>query len=216
VESLINQLGRFDLEKSQWSWIPQIWLLSRVFPFRKSGAKHIGCSPSQARLLALLLSSFLHGMFFVMMGTKGRFWVLFGAYILAAFARAILTGEITGVVNILLALMSACFLSVIVSTITFKSPRRNLIDMKERLFCLWSPTVDWLCLWFMEWVDFSETMIFSDLLNEHFRLRWSGIPLVVPSPYHQRRAVVPILLRLTRSIRLQHDFSSSYIHAYCD
>jgi hypothetical protein len=34
-------------------------------------------------------------MFFVVMGTKGGFWVLFCAYALAAFARAILSGEIS-------------------------------------------------------------------------------------------------------------------------
>lgn len=119
MESIINQLGCFDLAKSQPSWIPQTCLPSKFFSFRKGASKHTGFSPSQARLLALLLSSFLHGMFFVMMGTKGGFWVLFGAYVIAAFARAILTGEITSFVDILLALTSPCFLSVIVIIITF-------------------------------------------------------------------------------------------------
>lgn len=94
VESLISQLGRFDLAKSRWRWIPCTWLPFRIFPFKKGNTKHTGFSPSQARLLALVLSSCLHGMFFVMMGTKGGFWVLFFAYALAAFARAILTASL--------------------------------------------------------------------------------------------------------------------------
>jgi len=110
----MNQLGRFDMAKSQWCWIPQTRLGSTIL-FKKSGATNTGFSPSQARLQALLLSSFLHGMFFVMMGTKGGFWVLFWAYALAAFARAILSGEISTTANILPVLMSYS-ISVTVST----------------------------------------------------------------------------------------------------
>lgn len=50
-------------------------------------------SAVQARHVGLFVSSILHGMFFVVMGTRGGFPVLFFAYALAAFARAILTGE---------------------------------------------------------------------------------------------------------------------------
>ena len=123
VESLINQLGCFNLAKSQWSWIPHTRLLSKIFSFRKGGAIKTGFSPSQARLLALLMSSLLHGMFFVMMGTKGEFWVLFGAYVLAAFARAILTGEIT-IVSHIRVLMIFCYTSVFVIIIAFRSKEK--------------------------------------------------------------------------------------------
>lgn len=91
VETVVNKLGCFDLEKRHWSWIPYTNLFSRPSP-GKPKEKKIGYSPSQARLLALLLSSTLHAVFFVMMGTEAGFWVSFGAYAIAAFARSILTG----------------------------------------------------------------------------------------------------------------------------
>ena len=92
MESIINQLGRFSPTSGNWSWIPKISFLP-LFLFAKQPQKVIGYSPSQARLLALLLSSCLHGIFFIMMGSKGEFWHSFCAYMLAAFARSILTGR---------------------------------------------------------------------------------------------------------------------------
>ncbi|KAF8807212.1 MFS general substrate transporter [Phlegmacium glaucopus] len=89
VESIINQLGRFSPTNVHWSW----FLRMSIFPeflSSKKPRKVIGYSPSKARFLALLLSSCLHGMFFVMMGSHGGYWVSFCAYALAAFARSIL------------------------------------------------------------------------------------------------------------------------------
>ncbi|KDR84783.1 hypothetical protein GALMADRAFT_131573 [Galerina marginata CBS 339.88] len=93
VESIIHQLGRFDPAKSHWSWLPKTNLFSR-FSTRSREEKDVGYSSSQARLLALLSSSILHGMFFVMMGSRGGYWVSFGAYSVAAFARSILTASL--------------------------------------------------------------------------------------------------------------------------
>ncbi|PPQ90444.1 hypothetical protein CVT25_014962 [Psilocybe cyanescens] len=90
VESIVNQLGCFDLTSNHSSWIPR--LSFSCLSIRKPGNNKIGYSPSQARHVALLVSSILHGMFFVMMGSRGGFWVVFGAYAVAAFARSILTG----------------------------------------------------------------------------------------------------------------------------
>ena len=92
VESIINQLGRFSPTSGHWSWFPKISFLPQ-FLSAKQPQKVIGYSPSQARLLAVLLSSCLHGMFFIMMGSKGGFWLSFCAYMVVAFARSILTGK---------------------------------------------------------------------------------------------------------------------------
>uniref|UniRef100_A0A8H7Y8V3 Major facilitator superfamily (MFS) profile domain-containing protein n=1 Tax=Psilocybe cubensis TaxID=181762 RepID=A0A8H7Y8V3_PSICU len=89
VESIINQLGRFRLVADHSSWIPAIQLLKT-----KQSDNEIGYSPSQARHISLLVSSILHGMFFVMMGSRGGFWAAFGAYAVAAFARSVLTGRL--------------------------------------------------------------------------------------------------------------------------
>jgi len=91
VEMIMNYLGRIDLSKPCWSWIPESGFLSRLLlPIRRE--RNVGYSPTQARLLALVISSILHGIFFVMMGSRRGFWVCFLAYALAAFARSILTG----------------------------------------------------------------------------------------------------------------------------
>lgn len=93
VESIVNQLGRFDPSKNAWSWVPQMNLFRHIFA-RDRSKKNPAFSPSQARFLSLLVSSSLHAMFFVVMGiARGGFWVLFFAYALAAFSRSILTGE---------------------------------------------------------------------------------------------------------------------------
>lgn len=93
VESIIKQLGGFSPTDGHWSWFPATSFLS-VFTSAKNPRKIIGYSPSQSRLLVLLVSSCLHGMFFVMMGSEGGYWVSFCAYALAAFARSLLTGII--------------------------------------------------------------------------------------------------------------------------
>ena len=96
VESIINQLGLFSPTSGHWSWFPKISFFSQFFSAKQpqpQPQKVIGHSLSQARLLAVLLSSVLHGMFFIMMGSKGGFWLTFSAYILSSFARSILTGK---------------------------------------------------------------------------------------------------------------------------
>ncbi|KAF9557867.1 MFS general substrate transporter [Agrocybe pediades] len=87
LELLVNSLGRFDVEREQWSWIPRVFSRSRPH-------STVAFSTSQARLLSLLFSSSVHGAFFVMMGARGGFGGSFAAYSVAAFARAILTGTL--------------------------------------------------------------------------------------------------------------------------
>lgn len=215
MESLIHQLGRFDLAKSQWSWIPQTWLHFKIFSFKKGDANNTGFSPSQARLLALLLSSFLHGMFFVMMGTRGSFWVLFCAYALAAFARSILTGEILITANIF-PRVDVLFHQRHCEYLLCFTRGRRLTYVKEHVFCRWSQRVTWICIWLMEWVTLYPRLFFLALLIDNPRLGRSCIALSVSSCYRQRSAVVPFLLWLTCSIRHQRHFSGSYIQAYCE
>ncbi|KAF9535544.1 major facilitator superfamily domain-containing protein [Crepidotus variabilis] len=92
IETLIHFLGQFDLSKTHWSWIPEFTFFGIRSP--RKAPKSVGNSPSQARLLALLIASILHGSFFVMMGSRGSFWVMFFAYSVAAFARSILTATL--------------------------------------------------------------------------------------------------------------------------
>ncbi|CAA7264720.1 unnamed protein product [Cyclocybe aegerita] len=89
VELIINYLSQFNLAKTCWSWFPASILFSP-----KHTQKKLGFSPSQGRLLTLLFSSTVHAMFFVMMGSKNGYWVLFFAYVVAAFARSILTASL--------------------------------------------------------------------------------------------------------------------------
>jgi hypothetical protein len=49
-------------------------------------------SGSQGRHLVLLIASIAHAMYFVMMGTRSGFPVMFLAYVVSAFARALLAG----------------------------------------------------------------------------------------------------------------------------
>ncbi|KAJ3507663.1 hypothetical protein NLJ89_g6181 [Agrocybe chaxingu] len=89
VELIINYLSQFNLTKTCWSWFPASILFSR-----KHTQKKLGFSPSQGRLLTLLFSSTVHAMFFVMMGSRSGYWVLFFGYVVAAFARSILTASL--------------------------------------------------------------------------------------------------------------------------
>ncbi|KJA25980.1 hypothetical protein HYPSUDRAFT_64204 [Hypholoma sublateritium FD-334 SS-4] len=87
VESIIHRLGRFDPTKSTSTCVPQLNL------FARGPLKETGFSPAQAKWVSLLVSSTLHALFFVIMGTARGYWPLFCAYAVAAFARSILTGK---------------------------------------------------------------------------------------------------------------------------
>ncbi|KAF8898373.1 major facilitator superfamily domain-containing protein [Infundibulicybe gibba] len=78
VESVMNHLGRIPLHHKG--------------PFASNGSSAYGYSASRARHLTLILGSVLHACFFIIMGSRGGFPALFMAYVVAAFARAFLTG----------------------------------------------------------------------------------------------------------------------------
>lgn len=102
VEHIVNRLGQINAARDSWSWFPYIAFVDKYMRRRRgSPPKCIGFSPSQAQFISLLVASTLHAMFFVIMGNGRGFWMLFCAYIVAAFARSILTGQTTALLLIL-------------------------------------------------------------------------------------------------------------------
>lgn len=92
VELVNRKLGAFDFSDSTISWVPRLQTLS-LLGLQKTNAKTVGYSGYQARILGLLLSSILHGTFFIIMASRGGFAALFCAYVVAALARSVLTGK---------------------------------------------------------------------------------------------------------------------------
>lgn len=88
AERVLNYIGRFNVGKAK---VPAKEL--RPAFFARSSREGVGFSPSQARFFSLVISSVLHGLHFIMMGSRSGFPMMFSAYVLAAFARAFLTGE---------------------------------------------------------------------------------------------------------------------------
>ncbi|KAF9459473.1 major facilitator superfamily domain-containing protein [Collybia nuda] len=89
VESILKALGRIPLGAGRNNIVPP--RVARLFSARNSAG---GYSASQARSLTLAIACILHGVHFIMIGLKGGFGVTFLAYAVAAFARALLTGEL--------------------------------------------------------------------------------------------------------------------------
>ena len=82
VESIINVLARFRLRR-----------LKNIFKKNRNEDLNAHSSSSQGRHLVLLIASIAHAMYFVMMGSRSGFPVMFLAYVVSAFARALLTGQ---------------------------------------------------------------------------------------------------------------------------
>ena len=85
VESIITILARFQLRR-----------LKKIF-FKKNNLSEDGLythsSGSQGRHLVLLIASIAHAMYFVMMGSRSGFPIMFLAYVVSALARALLAGQ---------------------------------------------------------------------------------------------------------------------------
>ena len=87
VESIITILARFQLLR-----------FKKIF-FKKNNCIEddlrldTHSSSSQGRHLVLLIASIAHAMYFVMMGSRSGFPVMFLAYVVSAFARALLAGQ---------------------------------------------------------------------------------------------------------------------------
>ena len=85
VESIITVLARFQLRR-----------LKNVFKKNDRSNEedlYTHSSSSQGRHLLLLIASISHAMYFVMMGSRSGFPVMFLAYVVSAFARSLLAGQ---------------------------------------------------------------------------------------------------------------------------
>ncbi|KAF5355966.1 hypothetical protein D9756_004248 [Leucocoprinus leucothites] len=85
LEIILRWLGRFSLEPSKKSIVPHTLA---IFKKNRPASGH---SATQARHSTLLIASVLHAFYFIMMGSRGGFPVMFVAYAMAAFSRALLT-----------------------------------------------------------------------------------------------------------------------------
>ncbi|KAF5377677.1 hypothetical protein D9615_005185 [Tricholomella constricta] len=92
VEPVMNFLGRCPSNRSTSSLIPHIPWISAIF--RPLGASNVRHSALQARHLVLIISSVIHAVHFVMIGTKRGYPATFMAYAVAAFSRALLTASL--------------------------------------------------------------------------------------------------------------------------
>ncbi|KAF8887929.1 major facilitator superfamily domain-containing protein [Gymnopilus junonius] len=92
VEVLMKYLGRLDLSHhgSQSLFYPFISLVTSK-PLHKDKFGH---SESQARYILLVFASLTHASYFIMMGSRSGFPVMFLAYVLSAFSRALLTAPL--------------------------------------------------------------------------------------------------------------------------
>ncbi|TFK20148.1 MFS general substrate transporter [Coprinopsis marcescibilis] len=88
LERLLQQMGRISWSKLL-RWLP---ICSRP----ESHQDHIPTpySPVRARHISIAISSIIFSMFFVIMGSSKGYTALFIAYMIAAFARSILTGSL--------------------------------------------------------------------------------------------------------------------------
>lgn len=88
VETILKYFGRYQLEDSTKSFLP------RSFLHFAASRRNIGHSASQGRHRVLILASIIHALYFILMGSRAGFPVMFVAYALAAFSRAILTAPL--------------------------------------------------------------------------------------------------------------------------
>ncbi|CAA7264719.1 unnamed protein product [Cyclocybe aegerita] len=90
VETILKFLGRFQVKRNTRS----IFVLFPVFSKRHAFNDDYGHSDTQARFLVLVVASVIHAMYFIMMGSRSGFPVMFLAYVLSAFSRALLTAPL--------------------------------------------------------------------------------------------------------------------------
>lgn len=88
VESIITVLARFQLRR-----LKIIFKKNNRNEDDLDSDTHWHSSSSQGKHLVLLIASIAYAMYFVMMGSRSGFPVMFLAYVLSAFARALLAGQ---------------------------------------------------------------------------------------------------------------------------
>lgn len=88
LERIIRIFGQARRDRIQSAWYPN--LASFIKCAEKSPVRF---SATQATHLVVSLGSVLHGLFFLIMGLRGGFPALFIAHMVAAFSRALMSGE---------------------------------------------------------------------------------------------------------------------------
>jgi hypothetical protein len=90
VESIMKSLGGFRVHRNQSSFFAFLPVFSRKAAFDED----FGHSDLQARFLVLVIASIVHSTYFILMGSRSGFPVMFLAYVLSAFSRALITGKV--------------------------------------------------------------------------------------------------------------------------
>ena len=85
----MKSLGGFRVHRNQTSFFAFL----PVFSTKTAFDEDFGHSDSQARFLVLVIASIIHSTYFILMGSRSGFPVMFLAYVLSAFSRALLTGK---------------------------------------------------------------------------------------------------------------------------
>lgn len=95
VESIMRLLSRARVNQERSAWYPYFSFppFKKRTSDRRANLDGVRNSFVQSQHIALLVSSLLHGSFFILMGTRSGYATIFVAYVVAAFARAIITGE---------------------------------------------------------------------------------------------------------------------------
>jgi hypothetical protein len=168
VQFVIKYLGQFDVSEANWSWIPKTNY--KIFSNRNC---QVGHSPSQAKLLIVMVSSIMHAIFFIMMGSRSGFWTCFSAYVLAASSRAILTGRDSFISNF------NCYQLT-------TSPD----SVPQPILCNWISPIVWICFWVLEYVPKCCTASTS---KSSSRFRRLFVTLDMSSGPRKRSALVQIL-----------------------
>lgn len=86
----MKSLGGFHVRRNRTSFFAFFPVFGRKTVF----GEDFGHSDSQARFLVLVIASIIHSTYFILMGSRNGFPVMFLAYILSAFSRALLTGKV--------------------------------------------------------------------------------------------------------------------------
>ncbi|KAF9557866.1 MFS general substrate transporter [Agrocybe pediades] len=89
IEILIKLLGKFHLYDTG-----NFWLISKFLSKQSHPAPYRGHSNLKARYLLLVFASVVHATYFIMMGSRAGYPVIFMAYVFSAFSRALLTAPL--------------------------------------------------------------------------------------------------------------------------
>jgi hypothetical protein len=89
VESIMGYLGTFRVHRNERSFFSFMPAFRRKSIFDDD----LGYSVVQARFLTLVICSILHSTYFIMMGSRSGFPIMFLAYVMSAFSRTLLAGS---------------------------------------------------------------------------------------------------------------------------